>query len=151
MGAAATRTRSSPRTASVSVRWGRQQEHKSGEIVMIGIKPLYTSINLCVSKFLACYFGLCNGVFLFFPKPVFKHWFWKPLFKGCATRGASSFLSNQSASRQRLLWAPATPAWPGNVALAAMAIPSMQMEGVVTSLLEAEGTTLVRNRDLHRP
>ena len=46
---------------------------------------------------------------------------------------------------------PATTAWPGNVALAAMAIPSMQMEGVVTSLLEAEGTTLVRNRDLHRP
>ena len=64
--------------------------HRGGDIVMIGIKPLY--ISICVSLvFLACYFGLCNGVFQFFPKPVFTHWSWKPLFKGCATRGASSF------------------------------------------------------------
>ena len=64
--------------------------HRGGDIVMIGIKPLY--ISICVSLvFLACYFGLCNGIFQFFPKPVFTHWSWKPLFKGCATRGASSF------------------------------------------------------------
>ena len=48
-------------------------------------------------------------------------------------------LSNESASQQRLLCAPATPAWPVKRGSGSYGAPFQSMEGVVTSLLEFKG------------